>query len=74
MKLQVRDRSSIFLFVLQALILLYGSLQMLKGEFDGDFWEHAAIVDQFARTGVERHPMYHTDDPHAFYSPYLFPS
>lgn len=57
---------------LQTFLFLFLSIAILKGSWQGDFWEHAAIIKQFSYSSTDTHPLFNLKVPHAFYSPYLF--
>jgi len=44
----------------------------LFGPYEGDFWEHSAVVRELAENPWSpQHPLFLVDLPHAFFSPYL---
>lgn len=47
-------------------------LQTLYGEWQGDFWEHSAVVRELAAHPFSpSHPLLNVNVPHPFFSPYL---
>ena len=59
-----------FLF-LSFIVALYGISQALTGQWEGDFWEHSAVVRELATKLYDPgHPQLLVDAPHTFYSPY----
>lgn len=59
-------------FVFVALFLIiFESINILKGQWGGDFWEHSAVVNELSKHLIHpNNPIIRTDIPHAFFSPY----
>lgn len=59
-------------FGLSACFAVFFWLHSMYGLWEGDFWEHAAVVKELASHPLApRHPLLLIDKPHAFFSPYL---
>ena len=59
-------------FLLMAvLFLIFETVHIIIGYWSGDFWQHAAVVNELSKDLLHpRNPMIDADIPHAFYSPY----
>jgi hypothetical protein len=69
--LAVVRRIGVSYLVLSALLVAYAAVQAVREPWDGDFWEHAAVVRELATRPLDRlHPLLGIDAPDAFSSPY----
>lgn len=60
-----------FYIVISLALLVFETVYILRAEWSGDFWEHAAVVNELTRCLVHpRHPMLDLPAAHAFFSPY----
>ena len=61
-----------YIFIIAALFLIiFELIHISKGQWDGDFWEHSAVVNELSKHLIHpNNPIIKTDSPHAFFSPY----
>lgn len=59
-------------FIVAGFLVVFEAFYLLKGDWIGDFWEHAAVVNELQLSPIyPRNPIIEESAPHAFYSPYL---
>ena len=70
--LESRSQTPIVAYVLvSAALFVLLSLHTRNAQWNGDFWEHGAVVRELATHPLSPlHPQLHLDAPHAFNSPY----
>ena len=57
--------------VMVLLLIIFETIHIVIGYWSGDFWQHAAVVNELSKDLLHpRNPMIDADIPHAFYSPY----
>jgi len=58
-------------FSVCCLFFFFEILLISKGNWNGDFWEHSAVINELSRNLIHPvNPIIKTDTPHAFFSPY----
>jgi hypothetical protein len=67
--LKIIYRYSFILFA--SLLVIFETIQISKGQWFGDFWEHSAVVKELSRhLAHPNNPIIKTHIAHAFFSPY----
>ena len=68
----LRSSTPLIAYVLvSATLFILLSLHTRNAQWNGDFWEHSAVVRELATHPLSPlHPQLHLDAPHAFFSPY----
>ena len=60
-----------FYIIISLVLVVFETVYIVKGEWSGDFWEHAAVVNELTGHLLHpRHPMLDLPSAHAFFSPY----
>ena len=67
----VRFLKNYSFFIIAILLFIIEAINILKGNWQSDFWEHSAVVKELSEDlWSPSNPFFRSDIPHPFFSPY----